>query len=197
MTITADRILTIYSWFQISYYHITSRRINFPTNTDPCKTYQFRWIESFARKIDEWKLTDIEAKYLIEEVIKYSKERKLLSRGVGVLCKADILEECYKRLNRKHDRIAVLISEIKANHEFLAKNSDGLQSNLIHWFQQGRLCVEFVALSKSCLAVLNKLDAGRGCIPTLRELFLIRMRCLHDAREQLRAILKGDLKDEN
>jgi hypothetical protein len=152
--------------------------------------------------VNEWGISDSSIKFLIKEVIKYSKEQGLLSRGVSVLDKADLLEECYNRMQRYMEQHTQLLSDITSNRDFFNKNKHkALNSKrggyplFVMWCQSGKLCVEFIALSKSCLSVIGSLnndDSKRA--PDLVELLSIRHKYLRNS--QLRAEIKDILGED-
>jgi hypothetical protein len=201
-----DKAEKVYKWFAASYQAITGRRISFPSNTDPTKTYQYRSIKRFTTKIDEWEMSDSSTKFLIKEVIKYSKERGLLSRGVSVLDKIDLLEECYGRMQRYVEQHTQLLSDIASSHDFFNKNKHKALSSkrggypfFVMWYQSGKLCVEFIALSKSCLSVIGSLNSDDiKRVPDLVELLSIRHRYLRNSnlKTEIKEILGEDLYED-
>jgi len=52
------RVSKIWGWYQEAMYRYANRRVNFPQSTDPKKTYQYRYIQAFIKKIDEWEFDD-------------------------------------------------------------------------------------------------------------------------------------------
>jgi hypothetical protein len=201
-----DRVIMIHDWFATSYHFITGRHVAFPSNTDPTKTYQYRSVKKFADKVLELGISDVAIRFLIDEIIKYSKEQNLLSRGVAVLNKSDLLEECYRRIQKYMEQSDQLVADVRASHTFFHKNHGfahiarrGGYSNLVLWYQSGRLCEEFVALSKSCLRLVGLLPPNeRSKIPDLTDLLLVRRRCLNSeiVRDKLREVLGEDLYED-
>ncbi len=197
-----DRVITFHDWFADAYRRVTGRRISFPSNTDPTKTYQYRSVKKFAERVAEWNISDGAVKFLIEEVIKYSKEQRLLSRGVAVLNKADLLEECYGRMQNYMEQFSQLLTEIAANHAFFQENKHnaltsrrGGYPNFVLWYQSGKLSEEYLALSKTCLRLIGRERSTQ--LPGLVDLMLVRTRLLENStlKHHLRDILGEDLHE--
>ena len=203
------KVFTVYSWFQ-SEMHRAGRKIKFPKCSDKTKTYQFRWTKNFVGKCEELELDDNLTSILIADIVKYAKSRNLLDRGTQMLCMGNITDICIQSLQDLDDDEASLISELRSCQGFLhghsndkdilvrklVDTSSGGCSNLLYWYNLGRLTEVFMALSKSCNQALARLsDMEREELPSRFELFRI---CNHtvsrDLLPKLRAIMGSDLR---
>lgn len=204
-----SRIFTVYSWFQ-DEMHQAGRKIKLPKCSDKTKTYQFRWTKSFVNKCIEWDLEDKLVRILISDVVKYAKKQKLLDRGTQILCMGNIIDICFQSLKELDDDEASLIEELRSCKAFLGdqagdkdilvrrllESDSGGCSNILYWYNLGRLTEVFMALSKSCNQALAKLPEGeRDELPSKFELFRI---CNHtvsnDLLPKLRAVMGSDLR---
>lgn len=200
--ITDTKVFTVYRWFQAEMRSI-GRNVKLPKCRDLTKTYQFRWVKSFTQKCyQEWDLNDRIVGILIKDVVNYANRQKILNKGTQILTMSNVIDICYQGLKELSDDEASLINELDSCHQFLigqandknnlvrrlVESDTGGCSNLLYWYNQGRLTEVYVALSKSCNEALTKLPAiEREEFPSSFELFRI---CTHTVSNELLPKLK-------
>ena len=209
--ITDSLVFTVYGWFQ-SAMHSVGRKINFPHCTDKTKTYQFRWTKRFVDKCyNELALSDKVVKCLLFDITLYAKRKNLLNKGTQLLCMTNIVDICHYSIQNMMDDEASLIEEIRFCHEFVCdqvnnKNilvrtlitpiSKGGCSNLIYWYNLGRLTETYLALSKMCSKALSQIPLDeRSELPSKIELLRI---CMHAVSKEsvhdLKSVMGSDLR---
>jgi hypothetical protein len=142
---------------------------------------------------------------LVKEIVKYSKERKLLHRGTSILNMSDVFSICCKRLEVSVEATDNLITAVKASTPLIEENEPlhaqekiGGYSKLTSLINSDRMPVEILALSKRCAAALHRLPFDeRSLFPSDTELLKVRIRLLMDKGnlDRLKEILEGDLLD--
>jgi hypothetical protein len=207
--IADSKVFTVYSWFQSEMRRV-GRKIKFPKCSDKTKTYQFRWTKSFVKKCNEMELDDKIIHILVTDIVNYAKSRRLLDRGTQILCMGNITDVCYQGLKDLADDEVSLIEELRSCRTFLheqvndkdilvrrlIESETGGCSNLLYWYNLGRLTEVFMALSNSCTQALAKLPEGeREELPSKFKLLRI---CTHtvsdDLLPKLAAVMGSDLR---
>ena len=74
--------------------------VSFPKNTDPTKTYSWRYLTKFIDDFDTIGLDDGELPSVIEAVVQDAKKRGLLRCGISILNKVDLLAVCHNKFER-------------------------------------------------------------------------------------------------
>jgi hypothetical protein len=204
MLATHDNIILIYKWFSAAMRR-AGRKDSFPKGTDPRKTYKYRALQSFAKKIEEWEFDEATTKIMVDSVVKYGKRNKLLSKGAMLLSMGSILDICYKEIEAREERLKQALQSIKFTKHYLDENdlnsvralissrALGGISNLAHLIDSGKISPEYLAVSKVAYAALHKID--REGYPNDRELLKLRARYLLDqqTRKELGRVLGSDL----
>jgi hypothetical protein len=204
-----DRITKIYNIIRriAPKYGIS---FSFPENTDPQKTYAWRYLTCFARNLESLNITDEYLSQIIEAMFQYAKTRKLLKRGIGIFIKQDILQLCIKKLEAEEHLLHNRICTIKRSHDFLlnqvgdpvrvlaSRRGVNTYANMTCWFEQGLLSLEYIAVSKSCRNTFRYLEAGeRGLFPPPLELLKLKLKILAaDDALEVRHVLGGDLFED-
>jgi hypothetical protein len=159
------------------------RPIVFPEFTDPTRTYQWRYLEAFCRKLEEWELDDYTGVKIMIAMVDYAKRNgSLKHKGLAILANRDILEIGYKWLEKEEGRIQTTKSRLAQDHAFMQANvrsihdllrapARGAFPNLVLWYMQGRLSVEIISVSAICHAAYHRLPpTQRANLPTFSEL---------------------------
>lgn len=178
-------------------------RLKFPNNTDPTKTYNWRYLSSMAKKFEEWDFDDETASRFINVAIDYAAEKKLAYKGLAVLHQNNMMEVCYKRLKALQDdgqhHVGRLREEVNLLRTLGKMDADKLlkRRNLDSFtfmteaYLGGKLTQITFALSKACytaLVRLSKIDeVERRMLPKFTELFMLRKHFCNESENVLQA----------
>ena len=191
------RTVKLYDMYKSAMKSV-GRRVSLPADTDFVDTYQFRWIDTFATRLDGWGFDDEMANNLINEMVKYAKRNNLLDRGAAILNFPDLLEICRAGLEQKIQEIDHEIESLKKSKELIRDNvlsdrPDGKLCNLTHWYASGKISVLYLAFSKACIKTLDILakedPTERDWLPSSIELYRLRIKVASD-KELLKDIKK-------
>ena len=212
MTTTADRIRIVWEWCCAAYLQYGNRKLSFPRNTDPTKTYQWRYLQTLEHKFREWEFDDTLAKAFIVIGVKYAVRHKLMNKGLAIFHQSNLLKVFHDQLC-KAAAFAKSTIGIVANTKswldsqaagqplldvLLMRESIGSYSNIVKWYQAGRLPVEYLALSRSCglamARLLKEAPGEREVLPDNLCLFTTRTSILQevDTKFKLRNTLQED-----
>ena len=181
--------------------------MGFPKNTDPKKTYMWRYLNYFINKVDEWEISDSTSYKLIDAIIAQSKRNNQLhKKGLAILSSDKILETGYKAINAELKLEGDTLDRLREDHIMLSAYSDkvhilmerpstGALPNIVQWYIQGRLSRLYLATSKSCSTAMNRLSEFElTMLPNNKELLLLKHSCFKNALTKHRA--KSILGDE-
>lgn len=191
-----DRVMMVWEWCQAAYLQ-HGIRISFPANTDPHRTYQWRFVSSIAEKFNEWGFDDSTAKRFIITAVGEAKQRGVLRKGLAALHQSNMLDICYQIVTSQQkdnvDQIESLAS-MKKWFDNQIGNADPLNlllyrrernamSNIVVWYKASKLSDLFLALSKVCGQAISRLqDNPIECrlLPATTSLYLIRSEFLSE-----------------
>lgn len=193
-----------------------NRSISFPKNTDPSKTYNWRFLSKFIDEFEKIGLPEYVLSSVIDTVVIEASNRGILDYGVSILTKIDVLKAYNKKLERELTDEVQMINNIIRTHEFLVhqhkQNNNEcmtkLLANRIHnrayanitrWNQSGELNIGYIAVSKSCKKALKMLDKDELTLyPSPMEFIKIRITitCNKTSLQRLKALLGDDLIEE-
>ena len=205
MTTSHEDVMLIYKWF-CSAMRKVGRKESFPKGTDPTKTYKYRALVDFAENVEKWGFDNATVKSVIESVVVYAKQKKILSKGTTILCMKSVLEICIESLERKAENTEGVISAIERCHTYLVRNGftivhdlvtaerSGGMSRLSALLTSGKMPTAYLAVSRIAGHALSKIQE-RDQYPSDRELRRLRAKLLYDAdsRVKLEAALGSDL----
>jgi hypothetical protein len=189
-----NRVMTVFSWYRIAMKSV-GRKVKFPEGASKERTYLWRQLKTFVKKVDELELDNNTTRELVFELVKYGKQNKLLDRGAAILIRTDLLEVLERKLESDLATEFGLLAEIESSELFLSRQQEtksrieallgqknpGAYANITCWHQSGRLARSFIALSKSCCQALSKLDNDeRKELPPDTTLLKLRILCLQD-----------------
>ncbi len=181
--------------------------LSFPNNTDPKKTYKWRYLEGFLVKTKQLELSLKTAYRLIDAMVDYAHINKQLhSRGLAILSSASMLDIGYNSIKKEVNRDADLVMIIDRDLKFLSAYNDRLAAlihrenktavpNLIKWHMQGKLSTTFIAISKSCQIAIHKLSSmERLMLPKRVALYGVQRQCIANAtlKHRLKSMLGDD-----
>lgn len=160
-----------------------------PANTDPHKTYQWRYITAISSKFDEWGFDDQTAQKFIDFAVRYAKRLNILRKGLAVLHQNNMLDKCYKMLQDEVDGDHHIIESLKRSRDWIDRQANGTPlldvllsrpnedafCNLTMWYRSNRITDLYLALSKSCCQALATLDEiERSVFPSKAHLYVTR-----------------------
>lgn len=199
-----SRVLTVFKTFQREMKKY-GKSINLPKNTPVEKTYQFRAISKFLKKVDAWGLDSGTMTVLIQSVVEYGKKNRLLKKGTMLLNMDNILDICYSKLDTEVSTINDIIDNVKrANQvigpipteDLLKPIRIGGYSKLYCLVDKGDVDSVYLALSVKSFRALQKVNSlEREKLPSNIELFRIRNKILRDqtVASEIKKILQEDL----
>lgn len=191
------------------------RNVQLPNNTDPKKTYSWRYLDSFLKKVEQLSIPDDYIPDVLDVLLVHAKRHKLLNRGFAILNKVDIGELVLQRFERDEDWRLGKERRIFSSHEFLLKQQLNSNKNMIEvlshkrasnaymnmtcWYEQGFLSIEYVAISKTCKKVLCTMKLNeRAIYPGTMSIMKQKLLILSDQRlsEKLQTLMNSDLTTE-
>jgi hypothetical protein len=208
---TQTTALRTWKWCQEAFAQ-HGIKLTFPKNTNPQKTYQWRYVTKLACKLDEWGLDRSTAKAFINFTVGYVKEKKLLHKGMSVFFQDNMMDVCYDRMRKHSSNACSKIARFQKVHEFiitrchnksevavlLSRKSFDKMRNIVVWHRAGDITTQYLALSTACTEALSKLALvapdERGLLPTESELYCLAIRCSRDDdfRSKAKTILGND-----
>lgn len=203
--IDSDKIWFFFRYFQ-QCMRGHGRNVVFPKNTNPQKTYKWRYIERFAKRVEEWGIDDNAACKVISAVVNRSKSTNMLNKGAAMLASNDVLDVGRKALLREENREENVLSTIKRDRAMLEpyqnkidvllkRDSPKSMPNIVKWYIQHRLSSVYLAVSKSCGAAMVKLSPeDRLMLPSGKSLLTIKNDFLNNAiiKTKVRLILDDE-----
>lgn len=190
-----ERVQQVFKWC-VDAFGSSGVILRLPPNTDPKKTYQWRYVASFARRLDEYGFDEQTSRYLLETIADYAKTNRLLQKGLAVLFQANTIKVCLEKLERQQQHQTGVLDDLNLVVEWLAqqsnnkrvqwllwRNNPDAKPNIVAWHKVGKLSTLFLASSKSCAVAMQQLDQkDRQFLPNDRTLYLIRLRTYKDKR---------------
>ena len=187
-SVDSSRTWQIWQWCSDAYLR-NGHRLTLPANTDPHKTYQWRYLTAISSKFDEWEFDDQTAEKFINLAVDYAKRLDLLRKGLAVLHQNNILTKCYEMLQDEVDSDQRAIDMLKRSREWVDKQrgeiplidimlfraNEGGFCNLAVWYRNNKISDLYLALSRSCcraLATLNGFESG--VFPSKARLYMMR-----------------------
>lgn len=210
MATVTDRIQDNEIWelwqkLQTAYYKYGCG-LNLPKNTDPTKTYQWRYVVQLCRKLHDWDFDDALTTRYINELVQYAINRGLLNKGLSVVCQANILDKIYKNMKYSTQNIDVLLNLLNSNHEMLLDDSNGnvleyltnvtnKRHMITNLYETGKLSEQYMCLSRNCTSALSKARVGNEIylVPSAKKMLNLRIS-LSDLDNEFKQILGTDLR---
>jgi hypothetical protein len=208
---TPTTALCAWKWCQEAFAQ-HGIKLTFPKNTNPQKTYQWRYVTKLACKLDEWGLDRATAKAFINFTVGYVKEKKLLHKGMSVFFQDNMMDVCYSRMRKHSSSACSKIVRFQKVHEFITtkchsrsktatllnRESFDKMRNIVIWYKTGDITSQYLALSAACTEALSKLAIvapdERSLLPTESELYCLAVNLMKDGdfRSKAKAILSND-----
>ena len=191
---TDEKIMSVWKLCSECYLQ-NGYRISFPSNTDPTKTYQWRYLRSITNKFIEWDFDEHTSRQFIQIAIEHCKDKGILKKGLAALHQSNMLQICYDKLKQKSSNQKQNLNIIQYEHAWLLKqsnnnllrtllkrNSKGEYCNLTKWYKASKISRLYLALSKSCSKAIRQLELQnpeeRELLPRTTQLYMIRSEFL-------------------
>lgn len=184
---------------------ITGNKSILPKNTNPQKTYQWRYATKFVDLIKEYNIDWKTAQLIIIYAVNYIKEKEknsLKTKGLWILTRKDLIDIAYKKALEIDNKDNKIIDNIKNSYSFsknnnfeFGKSENGNLPNIIKWYDNKNICVQYIALSNSCNETIKKLDdIDRSLLPSNDELTMIRINYFLDKENlnKIKVIMPSD-----
>lgn len=202
----ADQVMKVWEWcFEAYIRH--GIKLQFPANTDPVKTYQWRYARAIALKFDEWDFDEETARQFIDVAVAHAKEIGLLRKGLASLHQTNVLNICYDKLQRQSDSNRHAIDSLRYIHDWLSqrigrdhavevllrRTDVGQFCNMVKWVRASRISPLYLSLSRSCgralVELANSHPQERNLLPKPTTLYMLRSEFLEDVGNVKRAKL--------
>jgi hypothetical protein len=190
-TCDENRVLDVWQWCSEVYIQY-GRKLTFPADTDPSKTYQWRYAKAITQKFEEWDFDEPTAKRFIDIAIERSKILGIMHKGLAALHQKNLLDLCYKILQEECKNNDQDIESIKFTKDWLdrrAKNFGLTQilldrddpdsfCNLVKWYQASKISDLYLSLSKSCRRAIVEIEGTdeRTLLPKATTLHKVRLK---------------------
>lgn len=211
MTVATEHIEQVWHWCRRAYLR-HGINLSFPKNTDPTKTYQWRYLSALATRLEEWEFDDRLSVRFVDTVVGYAKRRGLLRKGLSIFQQSNLLRVCYEQLRIADANEQANIETVARTRRWLEsqrkslslvslllqRDTIGAYPNIVKWFQAGMLTPLYLALSRSCGTALLKLErqneTERALLPPASTLLLLRTEFLNcpERKLEIRDVLKDD-----
>jgi hypothetical protein len=188
------------------------RDVSLPKTKDVTKTYMWRQLTQFSNTLDDLEI-DVDSKFgvrIIKLIVKRAKDNKQLNRGASILNAKNAITQALDELELETNGEDKIIESIEEASLFLKKQQDKNDavscllfrkkrrgySNIVSWYESGKLPKVFVALSKGCSKAMSKLpEDERQMLPSDEDIITIRFKCLHrdSLSSRIKQLLRGDL----
>jgi len=213
IAVKSQRIIKAYKILQ-SIMGQYGKKISFPNNTDPRKTYSWRYLSKFIDRYDQLELGDQVMTDVLGAMVTEAHNKKYIGCGVSLLNKVDIITVYHKTLETEIDIMKKQLANIKKSFDFLDQKEKELKQDkctllanrphkksytfLTRWYDSGFLSIEYIMVSKSCRQVLKNLGKDERLIfPKFGDLMKIYLKLTREEiKEQICKILGNDFHKE-
>lgn len=175
--------------------------VSFPKNTDPKKTYKWRYIIKFIQKVDELGMSANIMRRLIDEVAKYASKQSRKHKGLALLVNEQVLSMCCDNMADIDKQNIAIVDRIREHHnkvrgvDLLSKTHKNGLPKIVKLYMQGEISELFLAISKKCHEAMMRLDkTERSMLPSGNELVLNRMEL--DGNLELKGKVKEVMEDD-
>lgn len=191
---TTDLAGDIWKWCQDAYLRHGGIKLTIPSNTPFHNTYQYRYAGLMAKRFTEWGFDEPASRRFIEMAAEYAREKKLIHKGLSVLCQSNMMNVMYEKLLQESDQSTYVISSLAGIHSWitdrsgkrkpvdvmLSRETPDANCNLIKWYGERRVNDLYLSLSASCgnaLSILTKrYPSERLEVPSQARLYLTRLQ---------------------
>lgn len=214
---TEDRVQEVWQWCSEAYIQ-HGIKLSLPKNTDPQKTYQWRYARSLAKKFEQWDFDEQTSRRFIAVALKHIKNSRS-NKGLAIFHQNNLLDAIYKELQKEISTNRDSLGSLEASHQWvighvgnnmvrslLCRSDLDSFTNIVRWHQASKLSDLYLSLSYSCfkaLAILARskdrsdLDERR-LLPSAARLYLLRSEFVNDVSRMKKAqeILQSDWREQ-
>ncbi len=172
-----------------------------PQDTDPTKTYKWRYVKHFLKRVDEWNITDDFAFKIIDAIVTYAKQNKQTRKGLSLLASDQILDKVFDIVQEGQKSEKSLASKLQRESELIhstnlleSKHAKGMPM-IVKLFLQNKISITILAYSKICQNTMMKLSkVDRQMLPSGKQLILTRMNTNNNPslKSSIRSVLGSD-----
>lgn len=180
------------------------KNFRIPQCKDISQTYQYRWFNSFYEKCRK----DYDQEDMVEIIkclVKYAKDNRILNVGASLLNRSDIVSIACKMFNDEVSDIENIIINLQNKMKLVDKNFESFllkkthrdgYNNLIIMYLDGRIDLNFISLSKSCIKALSKIKEDRDLLPIPLQIVKRRLKILDLVGiSKIKKIMNGEFND--
>lgn len=198
------RVWKLFKYAQSSFGR-AGIKIAFPKDTDPKKTYKWRYLIKFAQKLDELQASDEVAVRIIDAVAIYAVKSKQLHKGLALLVSDSVLEICCKDIERSDNSRDAIVGRISTDAAFVRANDPLGRScerglpNIVKWHMSGIVSELYISLSGKCRDAISKLDAVEmSMLPSMKSMATAASSIVKDVRikHKIKMIMGDDWRSE-
>lgn len=182
----------------VAAYIRHGRRLQFPSNTDVTKTYQWRYASAITKKFNDLKFDNSTAEYVIDLAVAHAKQTGTMRKGLASILQNNLIDICCEKLKNESTSYKQAVDSIISIHLWLKKKVNGQDPltvlrhrnsrdefcNLTMWSQASYVTPIYLALSKTCSAVLDELTRyhpyERQLLPKQTSLYILKTDFLKD-----------------
>lgn len=211
-----ERIIKIYLLLKRELRRY-KKSISLPKKTDPTKTYSWRYLERFLDRVETSGFNDDDMPIIIEAIVNYAYENRLLNRGIAILDQKNILEVVSAKLEKEAKEENDITRTITTSRSFVRKqlpqNSSPEQvrillaqrpnrtayTNITRWFKSNQISIGYIAVSRECKKALGTLPNHElELFPQPRELMRMRLQLISNPNivTKLKTVLGNDLVED-
>lgn len=189
------RVWQVWEWCSEAYLR-HGIRISFPNNTDPHKTYQWRFVLAIANKFEQWEFDEHSCRQFLSIAAQQAKHKGLLRKGLAALHQSNLLDLCYRILTNQHKTNQQTLLELQRQKTWLdtriadrkhlevltSRQNVKSLSNLTIWYKSQQISELFISLSKSCTKAVNELQHSidSDFLPAPSGLYIKRLRFMSE-----------------
>jgi len=165
-------------------------KLSFPANTDPTKTYQWRYLQALDKKCTDWGFNDDLIQTFIDIVASYAKSKGILCKGLAVFHQSNVLQICYNELQAREKADIQRGDVITAAHNWFLQQTAGSDPvklmmrrarpeaycNLTIWYKASKLPILYLSLCQPCCKAIRLLQGqmDEEMLPSSVELYKVR-----------------------
>jgi hypothetical protein len=205
------KIAKLWSIYQSAMWYVAGRRVNLPKNTDPTKTYQYRWMQGFDKQLHVIGAGDALAEKMIYAVVRWAKSRNKLQMGASILAMQKVLQICHESLIKERHAVVDFGRELLDSKNFilrecgghlrlevLVQQKAGGYANIVYWLKSNKVSFNYASLSRICHDALNVIERRdpdqRREMPSNLEFLKRRLRIL--SSDLLQGIVINELAED-
>lgn len=183
--------------------------VKFPKNADINKTYQWRLMLKLTNQFNEWGFDHSCKLAFLESIVSQTPSHLLKTRRLSSIFSSDNVDKCKDYVEGLYNHYNEILNQLKNQRDFIIEKSNsssisgmvsamiscvnGGDCNLSRWYNNKRISIDYMSVSKSCRYVVLKMREDRSW-PTMTRLNEIKKKlCDYAGIEcQVRSLLADD-----